>query len=328
MTSPHRTWGASTKDRARGRWRELLPHFGIEERFLTGINCPCPICGGTDRFRFIDRKGRDGDGMWVCNQCAPKPRPAIELLMKFTGKPFKIVAREVDVLLGGVGDTWWRIKPPSPPKPEPPLTFGSYQRKVWNRGARVQVGDAVDRYLRSRGVGLDIYPNSLRTSSADWYRDDKTGNLERYPAMLALVHNIAGERTAVHRTFLAHDGSGKAPVEKPRKIAGRHGPGPTIRLTPPGSTMGIAEGVETALSAAKLFGIPTWSVISTYGTETFEPPPIVEQLVIFADNDANGAGQRAAEALATRLAGRITVEVMIPERPGTDWNDLLRERTL
>ncbi len=88
--------------------------------------------------------------------------------------------------------------------------------------------------------------------------------------------------------------------------------------------MGIAEGIETALAAMKLFGIPTWSALSTYGVETFEPPSEVQRLIIFADNDVNGAGQRAAEALAGRLSSRIAVEIKIPERPGTDWNDILR----
>jgi putative DNA primase/helicase len=65
----------STKERARGRWRHILPALGIADNFLTGRNCPCPMCGGRDRFRFIDRL--DADGMWVCNQCQPQPRPAI-----------------------------------------------------------------------------------------------------------------------------------------------------------------------------------------------------------------------------------------------------------
>jgi len=46
--------------------------------------------------------------------------------------------------------------------------------------------------------------------------------------------------------------------------------------------------------------------------------------VIFADNDANGAGQRAAYALAARLSGRFEVDVKIPEKPDTDWNDVLQ----
>src|SRR5262249_52479755 len=90
-----------TKERAHGRWRSILPALGIEERFLTGRNCPCPVCGGTDRFRYLDRKDRDGDGMWICSQCTPRARPALELVIKFLGKPFKDAAREIDIILGG-----------------------------------------------------------------------------------------------------------------------------------------------------------------------------------------------------------------------------------
>jgi putative DNA primase/helicase len=77
----------------------------------------------------------------------------------------------------------------------------------------------------------------------------------------------------------------------------------------------------------RLFGIPTWAVLSTYGIESFEPPAEVNTLIIFADNDTNGAGQRAADALAARLSSRITIKVEMPEAPDTDWNDVLREVT-
>ena len=129
----------------------------------------------------------------------------------------------------------------------------------------------------------------------------------------------------MHRTYLAQDGSGKAPVEKPRKVVSKHGKSPHIRLTAMASTMGIAEGIETAIAAMKLFKVPTWSVLSTYGIETFEPPPELQRLIIFGDHDLNGAGQKAAYTLQNRLAGQIMVEVKIPEAPG-DWNDELRRR--
>src|SRR5262249_47355700 len=102
----------STKERAHGQWRFILPRLGIDPSYLTGRHCPCPLCGGTNRFRFIDRGGRDGDGMWLCNQCTPHPRPAIELAMKFTGKLFKDVAREIDIILGD------DRKPPPPARPK------------------------------------------------------------------------------------------------------------------------------------------------------------------------------------------------------------------
>ena len=62
--------------------------------------------------------------------------------------------------------------------------------------------------------------------------------------------------------------------------------------------------------------------MSDYGMATFEPPPEVEQLIIFADHD--GAGQRAAANLAERLL--IPTKIKMPDEPGTDWNDVLVRR--
>ena len=89
---------------------------------------------------------------------------------------------------------------------------------------------------------------------------------------------------------------------------------------------GIAEGIETAIAAMKLFKVPTWSVLSTYGIETFEPPAGRQRLIVFADHDANGAGQKAAHLLAARLAGQIPIEIRFPDTTGDDWNDVLRRR--
>jgi putative DNA primase/helicase len=315
---------ASTKDRARGQWRYILPKLGIDEKFLLGRNCPCPICGGTDRFRYLDRRGQDADGMWLCNRCTPHPRPAIELLMKFAGMPFKEAARAVDAILGDGADAEPRPRPKPPDDAGKVVYASAFAKRVWARGVRVQRGDVVDRYLRSRGVGMDLYPPCIRTSALDWYRDDKTRTISRHPAMLALIHDADGKPVATHRTYLAPDGQGKAAIAKPRKIAGQHGRNPTIRLAPPSPIMGVAEGIETALSAMKLFGVPTWSAISTYGIETFEPPAELKRLIIFADHDRNGAGQRAVATLVERLSDRINVDVMMPSEPDTDWNDVLR----
>jgi putative DNA primase/helicase len=173
-------------------------------------------------------------------------------------------------------------------------------------------------------IALDHYPDCLRTAPRLLYNDvDAT---RTFPAMLACVRDFTGKPVTIHRTYLAEDGSAKASVAKPRKVVSKHGPSPHVRLMPSASTLGIAEGVETALSAARLFNMPVWSGLTTYGVETFEPPPGVQRLVIFGDHDAKGAGQRAAHRLAARLAGRITVEVKIPEQPGTDWNDVLLGR--
>ena len=307
----------STKQRARGRWGQILPALGIGADFLTGRNGPCPICGGKDRFRFIDLK--PADGMWLCNQCQPKPRPAIDLAIAFTGRPFLETARLIDDILG---DRRVMSQNPTPIRPSDAIKGPSaYALKVWRRGVRIRPGDVADQYLRSRGVGMDIYPPCLRFSPLDWHRVDATDVTTRHPAMFAAITNPAGKHIATHRTFLSPDGVGKADVATPRKVAGPFGKGPTIRLMPPAPIMGIAEGIETALSAARLFGVPVWSVICAHGIETFEPPPECRQLIVFADHDRHGCGQRAAETLRAKLL--LPTEIRIPDRIGDDWNDVL-----
>ncbi|MCH7688119.1 MAG: hypothetical protein IH899_15805 [Planctomycetes bacterium] len=52
------------KNAARGRWIDILSHFGIDRSILDGKHHPCPKCGGTDRFRLIDAD----EGAVLCNQ--------------------------------------------------------------------------------------------------------------------------------------------------------------------------------------------------------------------------------------------------------------------
>jgi putative DNA primase/helicase len=301
------------RDRARGQWHGILISIGIDARFLTRRNCPCPMCGGKDRFRFLDT---NGDGTWICNNCGTGA--GTDLAMRLLRTEFREIALRIEQIIG------------DPQRPIPVIKLptekanaSSYARRVWQRGSRVISGDIVDRYLHSRGIGMDLYPSCLRTSALDWYRDNETDAMSQFPAMLALICGADDKPVAVHRTFLAEDGCRKAPVSNPRKVAGRFGNNPTIRLSAPGETLGIAEGIETALAAAQLFRVPTWAVISTYGISTFEVPPKVSRLIIFADNDANGAGQNAAQDLAARLTNQITVELQMPNNVGTDWNDEL-----
>jgi putative DNA primase/helicase len=87
--------------------------------------------------------------------------------------------------------------------------------------------------------------------------------------------------------------------------------------------MGIAEGIETALAASRLFCISVWSVLCAHGIETFEPPGECRHLIVFADHDRHGASQRAAVALAAKLS--LPIEIKMPDQPGTDWNDVLLE---
>jgi putative DNA primase/helicase len=299
------------QERARGRWHGILPAIGISEKFLKRKNGPCPVCGGKDRFRFTDI---DGKGTFYCNNC--KGGNGVALVMKFTNLPFIEAAQRIERVIGGA--------PANPPAPE----RSEQQRRaalnaLWQAGRTIQTDDPADRWLHARGVGMQNYPQCLRTGM----RVRHSGSpVTWHPAMLAMVTDASGKPAQIHRTYLTADGV-KAPVEKVRMFcAGTVPAGGAVRLTPPEPILGIAEGIETAFAAMKLFGVSTWAALNAGGVERFEPPADIKRLVIFADNDQNGAGQRASYALASRLSGRFEIDVRIPETPGTDFNDVLIER--
>jgi putative DNA primase/helicase len=88
-------------------------------------------------------------------------------------------------------------------------------------------------------------------------------------------------------------------------------------------TLGVAEGIETALASRLGSGIPTWSCMSANGMKSFIWSTGLESLVIFADHDKHGVGQTAAWELAARAAAAgLEVRVLVPETVGADWLDI------
>jgi DNA primase len=82
------------------------------------------------------------------------------------------------------------------------------------------------------------------------------------PAMVAAVQNVGGAVVAIQRTFLLPDGSGKAAIDRPKCALGPVGQG-AVCLAPAGMVTGLAEGVETGLSAIELFSVPVWCVLGS-----------------------------------------------------------------
>jgi putative DNA primase/helicase len=273
---------------------------------------PCPWCGGKDRFRFTNK---DGTGAFYCGQCGN--HSPVDFLMNRRGWDFATAAREIEAVMGDVAA--------QPAKRQQRDPSGAIKR-FWQASEPVVPGDFVDRYLRGRGIVLAQFPPCLRKHPvAEHFNDD--GLRTVHPAMLAKLDKPDGAGTNVHRTYLTQSGR-KASVFPERKMmAGGVAEGSAVRLFEEfGSTLGIAEGIETALSAAALFDVPVWSGLNTSIMKGWVPPETVERVIVFADRDENFAGQAAAYALASRLAGKkYSVSVQIPERVG-DWNDVLIEK--
>ena len=142
--------------------------------------------------------------------------------------------------------------------------------------------------------------------------------------MVAIATGPDGKSGAgLHVTFLRSDGRGKAALPNPRRMFGDIG-GAVVQLgaVPEGRDLGIAEGIETALSYRDLTGATTWAAMSSSNLRRFSPPAGIGRLVIAADGDA--AGVQAAHELAQRASRKVACLVM-PAPEGTDWNDTLQE---
>lgn len=330
------------KELARGRWCAILITLApsITPAFeRAGRHVPCPVHGGKDGFRIFRDVNLSGGS--ICNTCGGFP-DGFSTLMWINDWDFKTALQAVSDYLGaGCG----RLKPVAR------QSFAKHSRdderlrqalnRVWQESISLNQDRAepARRYLARRGISLipddkvvRFHPSLPYFDGEHWVGD--------YPAMLALVSDVAGKPVTLHRTYLTRE-SCKAPVESPRKLmrypSDRTITGGAIRLSESASPLlAIAEGLETALAVREGTDLPVWCVINAVLLEKFSPPVSTEKILIFADKDRQtvqhpmGHGQEAARILVQRLWKMgIRVSLVIPEgeipagRKSLDWNDIL-----
>jgi putative DNA primase/helicase len=199
---------------------------------------------------------------------------------------------------------------------------------IW-REARPAVGTVVEKYLWSRGILLDAWPAALRFHPACPRPRDEIGNFRPpLPAMVAMVEHVQRGPVAVHASYLRPDGSGKADIPKEQQKAS-FGPikGGAVRLGIPraGQWLAVGEGIETTLSVGAACAMPGWAAVSAGGIRSLVLSREATHVIICADHDASGVGERAARDAAARwLAEGRRVKLALPPRAGIDFNDILR----
>jgi putative DNA primase/helicase len=211
--------------------------------------------------------------------------------------------------------------PIEPLKPAKPL-WATAPLKPWREASPLIVGSLVETYLGSRYLAL---PESvpLRYSPFAWHWPTKS----RHPAIVALVETYDWTPVTSHTTFLSHEGR-KADIEPQRLFsAGANPAGAGVWFTGLNSKteLVVAEGIESALSAARLYDAGACvATLSTHGMRTLLLPPAMRWPVrIFADNDRAGHGLAAARDLYRRLrSGGREVVVTMPDKVGEDANDV------
>jgi putative DNA primase/helicase len=189
---------------------------------------------------------------------------------------------------------------------------------IWE-AAQPLAGTLGERYLANRGIAqrseaLRFHPGAPLG----------TGRMVRFrPAIIAAVHERS-KLVAIQRIFLEPEHALlagdllKSKLTLSRPLAG------AVMLSRPASILGLAEGVETALSASELLGIPVWATLGNERLARIAIPDRIERLVLLPDADPAGrlAARRSRHAYAR--AGR-TIETLFPWHGYNDWNDLLRE---
>lgn len=87
------------KAHARGKWDMIFPQFAIT-MLPKKRHSPCPACGGSDRFRYDDKKEM---GDFYCNGCGAGD--GFELISRCTNLSFPQVLEEVAAIVGLTADT-------------------------------------------------------------------------------------------------------------------------------------------------------------------------------------------------------------------------------
>lgn len=299
-----------TRDAAQGRWQSVLSSLGLSDEHLSGKHTACPLeCGGRKSFRFDNKRG---EGTWICTHCGAGD--GVSLAAKFLGTQPAAAMKRIDQIVGNATEDRKIVTRTDDAKI-------ANLRAVWGAALPLHGTDAM-RYLTQRmRHSFDLrLTNDLRFHPGLRHRSEDGVVTGPWPAMVALVRDPSGAGVSIHRTYLS--GDGKAPVDNAKKLMeGKPIAGGAIRLMPAGRVLGVAEGIETALAASLLHDIPVWSVVSTSGMESFEPPVGVEEVTIFADNDENFAGHKAAYTLAHKLATRRKIKVTVLIPTAGDWAD-------
>jgi len=333
---------------AAGRWDSIYNALAPTLRHAVdkaprGVECPTHESSSKrpNGFRFHKTFRENGRG--GCNTCG-WPGDGFAVLAQFNGWSIKQAFEEVARHLG-LFDPNRPVQVVAPrlviKEAKPPTPNEFYRRLLndtWRGSFSIAASESalLRQYLDYRKVLPQALPSELRFHPrlpmfAE--RDDgPSKKIGQPPAMVARILDPNGKPVTLHRTYLTMSGK-KSPVEDakmmlPAVIEGTIGGG-AVRLYPEGTSLGLAEGIETALAVFCATGMPVWACLNTAMLGSVVIPDSVQDIVIWADSDTNGAGTIAANRLMERLAkqGR-TARVFYPTdadpeaKTDIDWADL------
>ena len=211
-----------------------------------------------------------------------------------------------------------------PRRPTTPSGSCEAARRLW-RMTQPITGSVAEAYLRKRGIADLRGAANLRFHPNCYWRPEGDGPTETWPAMIAAVTDLNGKVTGAHRTWLARDGSAKAPIDPPRKAMGDL-LGNAVRFGEAQDVMAAGEGIETILSLRQAMPqMPLVSALSAGHLAAILFPADLRRLYIVRDNDPAGDGAR--DSLVDRARGDGIEAITLSPMLG-DFNEDLVMRGL
>ena len=291
-----------TVNQACGHWPRILPALGV--KVMKNRHQACPVCGGSDRFRFDDKEGR---GTWFCNQCGAGD--GLKLVEKVFGVKPSEAARRVNAVTGSL----------------PPVAPAVMAAAEDENGADRKAAAALAVKLMEK----------TRTATGNAYLTRKG-----FPAheclTLATTHKTGGVTFSAGDVVVPlHDGTGalvnlqliNAGGDK-RTLKGGAVKGCCHTLEgkkQAGKRLWIAEGYATALTVHHLTGETVMvaqssvNLLSLASLARQKHPAC--QIILAADRDLNGNGQSKAAAAADACGGTIALPPVFG-----DWNDAFMQK--
>lgn len=286
-----------TVKQACGHWPRILPALGV--KVIKNRHQACPVCGGSDRFRFDDKEGR---GTWFCNQCGAGDG------LKLVEKVFSVSASEA---AGKVNAVTGNLPPVDPPV----IAVDTAETEASRREAAALAADIMAKvrltsgnaYLTRKGL-TDRECLTLTTMHKTGGVTYRTGDVAvpLYDESGSLVNLQLINSDGIKRTLKGGAVKGACHTIEGKKQAGKR--------------LWIAEGYATALTVHHLTGetvmvaLSSVNLLSLASLARQQHPAC--QIVIAADRDLNGVGQTSAAAAAEACEGIVALPPVFG-----DWND-------
>ena len=286
-----------TVKQACGHWPRILPALGV--KVMKNRHQACPVCGGSDRFRFDDKEGR---GTWFCNQCGAGD--GLKLVEKVFGVTASEAAGKVNAVTGNLPPVTPEMIAAAEAETEADRKAAAALAVRLMEKTRPASGNA---YLTHKGFPdreCPVLSATHKTGGVMFRAGDVVVPL--YDDTGALVNLQLINSDGLKRTLKGGAVKGACHTIEGKKQAGKR--------------LWIAEGYATALTVHHLTGETVMVALSSVNLLSLaslarQKHPAC-QIVLAADRDLSGEGQNKAAAAAEACEGVVALPPVFG-----DWND-------